>query len=168
MNRTPTARLRPLALLALPLLGIGCGESVSSTTTSVLPTPGGVLAPKAPEEQSPPAGGLKAQAPAPAPGRAEKDGASLVGQAASALVLVGLSPAPPDEVALIPVKYDEFRSRIASNGAKGAKFTLVDAWATTCGPCKENFPHLVEMHRKYAKLGLAVVSLTLDDPTDAK
>ena len=70
------------------------------------------------------------------------------------------------EVKLEPVKYDAFLQRIAAN--KKAKYTLVDAWATRCGPCKENFPHLVEMHQKYADKGLAVVSLSLDDPTDAK
>jgi hypothetical protein len=32
----------------------------------------------------------------------------------------------------------------------------------------ENFPHLVEMHRKFAAKGLQVVSLSLDDPADAK
>jgi thiol-disulfide isomerase/thioredoxin len=69
-------------------------------------------------------------------------------------------------VKLLPLKWGEFKERIASN--KQAKFTLVDAWATTCAPCKENFPHLVEMHRKYAGKGLAVMSLSLDDPTDAK
>src|SRR5262249_1606730 len=58
------------------------------------------------------------------------------------------------------------KARIASNGK--AKYTLVDAWATTCGPCKENFPHLVEMHHKYGSKGLAVMSLSLDDPTDTK
>ena len=52
-------------------------------------------------------------------------------------------------------------ARIAAN--KKAKLTLVDAWATWCGPCKENFPHVVEMHQKYAGKGLAVVSLSMDD-----
>jgi thiol-disulfide isomerase/thioredoxin len=46
--------------------------------------------------------------------------------------------------------------------------SLVVAWATTCGPCKENFPHLIEMHKKYGPKGLAVISLTLDDYTDEK
>ena len=49
---------------------------------------------------------------------------------------------------------------------KKVKYTIVDAWSTTCGPCKENFPHVIEMHRKYASKGLAVISLSLDDPTD--
>ena len=64
------------------------------------------------------------------------------------------------------LKWSQFKERLATS--HGAKFTLVDVWATTCGPCKENFPHLIEMHQKYAGKGLSVVSLTLDDPTDAK
>lgn len=32
--------------------------------------------------------------------------------------------------------------------------------------CKREFPHLVEMHKKYADQGLAAVSVALDDPAD--
>jgi len=71
---------------------------------------------------------------------------------------------PAAEVRLEPLKWSQFVERIAAN--KQAKFTVVDAWATTCGPCKENFPHLVEMNRKYRDKGLAVISLSLDDNTD--
>lgn len=46
------------------------------------------------------------------------------------------------------------------------KYTIVDAWLTTCGPCKENFPHVIAMHRKFADKGLAVISLSFDDPSD--
>jgi len=70
------------------------------------------------------------------------------------------------EVMLVPVKYDALLKTIAAN--KGAKLTMVDAWATWCGPCKENFPHVVEMHAKYAAKGLAVVSLSLDEPGKPK
>jgi thiol-disulfide isomerase/thioredoxin len=69
-------------------------------------------------------------------------------------------------IKLEALKWTQFKERLASN--KQAKYTLVDAWATNCGPCKENFPHLVEMHRKYAGKGLAVISLSLDDPSDSK
>ena len=85
---------------------------------------------------------------------------------------VGLAAhfAPAEEkagpVKLVPVKYQELLSTIAADGK--AKLTLVDAWATWCGPCKENFPHVLEMHEKYAKLGLSVISLSLDDPTKPK
>ncbi len=92
---------------------------------------------------------------------------------AAGLVLAGLpggssadDRASTGTVKLESLKWSQFKERLASS--KPAKFTLVDVWATTCGPCKENFPHLVEMHRKYGGKGLAVISLTLDDPTDAK
>lgn len=84
--------------------------------------------------------------------------------AAAGLSLAG----PPEErVTLTPVTYDALRARIAKNPSK-AKFTIVDAWSTVCGPCKENFPHLVAMNTKYASKGLAVASLTLDDRDDKK
>lgn len=73
---------------------------------------------------------------------------------------------PAGEVKLVPVKYDAFLARIAAN--KKAKLTVVDAWATWCGPCKENFPHLVDMHKKYADKGLAAVSLSLDESDNPK
>ena len=80
-----------------------------------------------------------------------------------------LVPAANDDdapVVLRRLKWDEFVAKVTKNPK--AKYTLVDAWATTCGPCKENFPHLVEMHHKYGKQGLAVASLSLDDSSDAK
>jgi thiol-disulfide isomerase/thioredoxin len=72
----------------------------------------------------------------------------------------------PAEVKLVPVKHAALLKRIASD--KAAKLTIVDAWATWCGPCKENFPHVVEMDRKFAGKGLVVISLSLDDPTKPK
>lgn len=92
---------------------------------------------------------------------------------AMVLAFAGLArivPAADDaatEVKLVPVKWDEYRSRLEKNPTK-AKLTLVDAWASNCGPCRENFPHLLEMDRKYASKGLNVVSLTLDDISDPK
>ncbi len=58
----------------------------------------------------------------------------------------------------------KFQARLKS--LKDAKYTIVDAWASNCGPCKENFPHLLDMHKKYGAKGLKVVSLSLDDPSD--
>jgi|GEM_PF-691975 len=63
------------------------------------------------------------------------------------------------------VKYDDLMKRVAD---KNAKFTVVDIWATWCAPCKENFPHLVEMGKKYKEKGLAVASLSFDEPTETK
>ena len=94
----------------------------------------------------------------------------------SIILIVGLAtlsdsnPAYSDErastgeVKLERLNWKQFQERLAAN--KQIKYTVVDAWSTTCGPCKENFPHVVEMHRKFSKKGLAVISLSLDDPTD--
>jgi thiol-disulfide isomerase/thioredoxin len=41
---------------------------------------------------------------------------------------------------------------------------LVDFWATWCKPCVELFPHTVELHRRFGDCGLAVVTLSFDDP----
>jgi thiol-disulfide isomerase/thioredoxin len=68
-----------------------------------------------------------------------------------------------DAVKLNRLTWKQLQQRLVN---KNIKFTIVDAWSTTCGPCKENFPHVVEMHRKYASKGLAVISLSLDDPSD--
>jgi thiol-disulfide isomerase/thioredoxin len=41
---------------------------------------------------------------------------------------------------------------------------LVDFWATWCGPCRELFPHAVELHKRFGDRGLAVITVSLDDP----
>jgi thiol-disulfide isomerase/thioredoxin len=94
----------------------------------------------------------------------------------SMILLIGLSMVVDKNVAysdesassagvkLERLNWKQFQERLAGN--KKIKFTIVDAWSTTCGPCMENFPHLVEMHRKFSTKGLAVISLSLDDPTD--
>ncbi len=80
------------------------------------------------------------------------------------LVLVTPTKAA-DEVTFTPIKFVAFKARLAKNPTK-AKYTIVDAWASNCAPCKENFPHLVQMHEKFGKKGLAVISLSLDDIDD--
>jgi len=74
--------------------------------------------------------------------------------------------ASADGVTLVPANWAEYQKAVVPTAGK--KFTLVDAWATWCAPCKANFPHVVEMHEKYAGKGLQVISLSLDDLSDAK
>ena len=43
---------------------------------------------------------------------------------------------------------------------------LVNFWATWCEPCREEYPLLVELARKYAPRGLVVVGVSFDDDAE--
>ena len=43
------------------------------------------------------------------------------------------------------------------------KVVLLDFWATWCHGCKEELPWFAEFERRYAKKGLAVVGVSLDE-----
>jgi len=44
------------------------------------------------------------------------------------------------------------------------KVILLNVWATWCGPCRQEIPHLVEMAKDYKSKGVEVVGLTNEDP----
>jgi thiol-disulfide isomerase/thioredoxin len=52
-------------------------------------------------------------------------------------------------------------------GHKG-RVVLVDYWATWCLPCVEQLPHTIELAHKYRSSGLAVVTVSCDEPGDAE
>lgn len=57
---------------------------------------------------------------------------------------------------------------VAAATAQGAKATLLNVWATWCGPCREEFPDLVRLERDYRDRGmrLVLVSADFDDQID--
>lgn len=72
-----------------------------------------------------------------------------------------LDEAASAEIELADVDRDGYRATIA---AQRGRVVLVDFWATWCGPCKEQFPHSVELAEKYSEAGLTVVSVSCDEP----
>ncbi len=47
-------------------------------------------------------------------------------------------------------------------GAQPKPLTLVNLWATWCGPCKREYPAIQHLHDTYAKRGLRVVAVSTD------
>ena len=47
------------------------------------------------------------------------------------------------------------------------KVVLVDFWASWCGPCKESFPAMEELHSRYGAKGLVVLAVNVDDNPQA-
>jgi thiol-disulfide isomerase/thioredoxin/TolA-binding protein len=49
------------------------------------------------------------------------------------------------------------------------KIVIIDFWATWCGPCMAEAPHMVEINKKYADQGVQMIGISLDsDPSDLK
>lgn len=43
------------------------------------------------------------------------------------------------------------------------KVVLVDFWASWCEPCKQSFPVMEELHKRYAERGLLIVAVNVDE-----
>jgi thiol-disulfide isomerase/thioredoxin len=69
--------------------------------------------------------------------------------------------APTSSVPIQIVDEAEYKAVLEKHRGK---VVLVDCWATWCGPCTEQFPHTVDLGRKHADKGLAVVSMSFNDP----
>jgi thiol-disulfide isomerase/thioredoxin len=44
----------------------------------------------------------------------------------------------------------------------------IDVWATWCGPCKAEIPHLKEIEAQYHDKNIAFVSISVDNRPDYK
>jgi len=84
--------------------------------------------------------------------------------AAALLFLVAIADAAPRRGQPAPA-FKAFAisgQPISSDGLKGS-VVILDFWATWCPPCRESIPFLAELHRKYAKQGLQVIGMSVDE-----
>ena len=88
---------------------------------------------------------------------------TLLGGLAAALLIASTASAltSGDDPPAIDMP-DQAGKKVDLNELKG-KVVLVDFWASWCGPCKQEMPVLEELHKKYAKEGLVIVGINIDN-----
>lgn len=47
------------------------------------------------------------------------------------------------------------------------KVTIIDFWASWCGPCRQEMPFMIETYKQYKDKGLGIVGISLDNDKDA-
>ena len=80
---------------------------------------------------------------------------SAAGPAKSALKLPQLGPAPAwalKDLSGAVVSFEQFKGKVV----------VIDFWATWCPPCREEIPGYIALASKYAKDGLVIVGISLD------
>jgi len=73
------------------------------------------------------------------------------------------STSSPNPVTLVQGDRETLASILRNHQGK---VVLVDFWATWCGPCVKQFPHSIELSRKHRDDGLAVVTVSMNEPKE--
>lgn len=89
-----------------------------------------------------------------------KGGAGNGGNARSNGTSDGAEPEWKGTLTLEVASWDEIKKEIAAETGEG-KVVVVDFWSTWCEPCKEEFPNLVRLQKRYGEK-VAAISVSLD------
>ncbi len=73
------------------------------------------------------------------------------------------NPYPPAPEAILQTENKDLDGKILKFADYKGKVVLINLWATWCGPCRAEMPHLIEMQEKYKDKGFEVVGLDVDE-----
>jgi cytochrome c biogenesis protein CcmG/thiol:disulfide interchange protein DsbE len=77
--------------------------------------------------------------------------------------------APPATITMLPASVTDAELK-AVTGAPiklsnyAGKVLLVNLWATWCGPCRQETPELVKLHKEFRSQGVEVIGLSTENP----
>jgi peroxiredoxin len=80
--------------------------------------------------------------------------------------------APPAPITMLPASVTDAELK-AVTGAPiklsdyAGKVLLVNLWATWCGPCRQETPELVKLHKEFRSRGVEVIGLSTENPEDS-
>jgi thiol-disulfide isomerase/thioredoxin len=62
--------------------------------------------------------------------------------------------------------YPDINGKTVTLASLKGKVVLVDVWATWCGPCKQQIPHLKKLEEELRDKDIAFVSISVDEEKD--
>lgn len=77
--------------------------------------------------------------------------------AAKALAAWDKEPVSIDDLSIADLK------KLLKN--ETVEYKLINVWATWCGPCVTEFPHLIEMNRMYRNREFEMITISMDEPS---
>jgi thiol-disulfide isomerase/thioredoxin len=70
---------------------------------------------------------------------------------------------PPAPVGIMQSDIKDLDGKTFKIEDKKGKVVLINLWATWCGPCRSEMPHLIEMQEKYKDKNFEILGLNADD-----
>lgn len=79
---------------------------------------------------------------------------------------MGAKLTKPDTGGSLEIKFTSLQGEEIDLAAMKDKIVLVDFWATWCGPCIAELPHMKETYEKYHEKGFEIIGISLDQISD--